>query len=145
MMDDSEALPERRGQQAHARRGADQRESRELQADGSRAGSAANDEIEREVLHRRVEDLLERPSESVDLIDEQDVPGLEICDDRRQVPRPLDGRPRGDANLATHLPGDDVGERCLPEPRRAVEQDVVERFSSFSSRLEKHRQVVFDP
>jgi hypothetical protein len=37
-----------------------------------------------------------------------------------------------------------VGQRRLPEARRAVEKDVIERFPPFSRGLEEDRQIVFD-
>ena len=40
--------------------------------------------------------------------------------------------------------GDDAGERRFAEPRRAVEQNVVERFSSEFSRLDIYLKVLDD-
>ena len=98
--------------------------SRRLRA----AGPAADHHVDGEVLHRRVEDLLDRVVEAMDLIDEQDVALIEVGQDRGQVARPLDGRTAGGVDVHAELAGDDVGERRLAQAGRAVEQDVVGRF-----------------
>ena len=54
----------------------------------------ADHHVERVVLHRRVEDLLDRPVQAVDLVDEQDVALVEGGEDRGEVPGPLDRRAR---------------------------------------------------
>ena len=45
----------------------------------------ADHHVEREVLHGRIEDLLDRVVEAVDLVDEQDVPLVEVGQDRGEV------------------------------------------------------------
>ncbi len=43
------------------------------------------DEVDREILHRRVEQLLDRLGEPVDFVDEQDVAGLQVRENADQV------------------------------------------------------------
>src|SRR5437660_1287215 len=76
-----EPLPEREREEAGAGGGADQREPREVEADGSRARALPDDHVELEVLERRVQQLLDRAGEAVDLVDEQDVALLEVGED----------------------------------------------------------------
>jgi len=66
----TEALAERRGEEAGARCGADKREAGKIDADLARRRSLADDEVELKVLHGRIEDLLDRRIEPVDLVDE---------------------------------------------------------------------------
>ena len=84
---DAEAIAQRRGQQALARGGADQGEARQVDPDRARRGSLADHQIERAVLHRRIEDLLDRRREAVDLVDEQHVAVLEIGEQRGEIAR----------------------------------------------------------
>ena len=68
---DAEAVAQRIGEQARARGGADQRELGEVDLHRARRRALADDEVELEVLHRRIEDFLDRRIEPVDLVDEQ--------------------------------------------------------------------------
>ena len=66
--------------------------------DGARAGStsgrtAAEHDVEHEVLERRVQDLLDRPRHAVDLVDEENIAVLEVREDRGQIARAVEGRP----------------------------------------------------
>jgi len=69
----AEALAQRARHEARAGRGADQGEWRQLDAHRTRGRSLADHEIELEILHRRIEDLLDRGGEAMDLVDEQHV------------------------------------------------------------------------
>ena len=94
-VDDPEAAAQRRGQQARARGGADQREGLERDLHRARAGTAADHEVEAVVLERGVEDLLDLGVEAVDLVDEEDLAVLERGEQRGEVAGPLDDRPGG--------------------------------------------------
>ena len=59
-VDDAEARAQRRGQQPGARRRADQREPLQRHLDRPRARPLPDDDVELVVLHRRIEDLLDR-------------------------------------------------------------------------------------
>ena len=91
---DAEAVAQRRRQQAGARRRADERELGEVDAHRARGRALADDEIELEVLHRRIEDLLDRRVQPMDLVDEQHVAFLEVGQQRREVARLGDDRAR---------------------------------------------------
>ena len=81
----AEALPERRGEEAGARGGADERETGKVDAHRARRRSLADDEIELKVLHGRIEDFLDRRIEPVDLVDEQHVAVFEIGEEGCEV------------------------------------------------------------
>ena len=86
------------------------------------------------VLHRRVERLLDRAAEAVDLVDEEDAARLERGEEGGDVGLALERRAGGLDHRHAELGGDDVGERGLAEPRRAGEQDVVERLAAARGR-----------
>ena len=81
---DSEAVAQRRGQQALPGGRADQGEARQVDPDRARRGAFADHQVERAVLHRRVEHFLDRRIEAVDLVDEQDVAVLEVGEQARR-------------------------------------------------------------
>ena len=116
-VDDAEPGPQRRGEQPGPRRRPDQREALDRHLDRPRAGALADDDVELEVLHRRIEDLLDRRRQPVDLVDEQHLAGLQARQHAGQVARLLDHRPGGGADGGAHLVGDDVGQRRLAETR----------------------------
>ena len=93
-VDRAEAGAQRRGHQRQPGRRADQREARQLQADVARARPLADDDVERKVLHRRVEHLFDRPAQPVHLVDEEDVALAQVGQDRGQIAGALDGRAR---------------------------------------------------
>ncbi len=144
-MDNAEARPERRREEPGPGRRPDQREARQVDLDDPRRRTLADDEIELEVLEGRVEDLLDRRPEAMDLVDEEDVPRLQVGEDRRQIPGALEHRPGGGAERRIHLLGQDVRQGRLPQPGRAEEQHVVERLPAFARRADEDLQVLDDP
>ena len=124
-----------------ARGGADQRELREIDLDRARRRPLADDQVELEILHRRIEDLLDRRIEPVDLVDEQHVALLEIGEQRREVAGLGDHRPGGGAEIDAELARDDLRQRGLAEPGRADEQHVVERLVARPRRLDEDREI----
>ena len=127
---EAEAVAQRRGDEPRARGGADEREARQLQPDGAGAGPLPDDDVDLEVLHRRIEDLLDGPVEPVDLVDEEDVALLQVSEDGRHVGLALQRRARGGDDVDPHLQGDDVGQGGLAQPGRAGQQHVVQRLSA---------------
>ena len=134
--DEPEPVAQRARDHAGARRRADQRERRQRQADARGRRALADDDVELEVLHRRVQDLLDGPREAVDLVDEQHVALLQLGEDGRQVAGPLESRAGRDVQVHAHLGGDDAGQRRLAEPRRAGEQQVVGGLPAPAGRLD---------
>ncbi len=100
----------------------------QVDAHRARRGALADDQVELEILHGGVEHFLDRRLQPVDLIDEQDIPGLEVCQDCGEVAGALDHRAGGGAEADAELAGDDLGERGLAEAGGAVQQYVVQGF-----------------
>ena len=72
-VDGAEAVAQGRAEHGVAGRRADEGEARQRQAHAAGARPFADHEVEREVLHRRVEDLFDGAGQAVDLVDEEDV------------------------------------------------------------------------
>ncbi len=81
----------------------------------------------------------------MDLVDEQDVLGLQVGQQRRQITGAFDGRPGGHAQVDAHLVRQDVRQGRLSQPGRPVEQDVVERLAASMGGLDQDLQVLLDP
>ena len=121
-----------------------QRERGHRQPDAGGGGALADDDVELEVLHRRIQDLLDRPGEPMDLVDEQHVAVFELRQDRGQVAGTFERRTRRDVQVHAHLGGDDSGERGLAESGRAREQEVIDRLATLACRLEDDVQMLLE-
>ena len=80
----------------------------------------------------------------MNLVDKEDITLGQIRQKRRKVARLLDGRAGRDADVHAHLVGDDARKRRFAQPRRAIEQDVVERLASPLRRFDINRQIFLD-
>ena len=89
-----------------------------------------------------IEHLLDRPVEAVDLVDEEDVVGLERGEHRGEVALALQHRAAGDVEAHPELGRDDAGQRGLAEPRRTGEQHVIEGLGALARRLEEDAQLL---
>src|SRR5712691_2061159 len=142
--DDAEAVAQRVGQHAGARGGAGERERRQIELDRARRRALADHDVDLEILERGVQDLLDHRRQAVDLVDEQHVPGFQIRQDRGEISRALENRPRGLAQIDPHFARDDVRERGLAQPRRAEQQHVVQRLAARARRLDEDLELAAD-
>ena len=92
--DEAEPVAQRAGHQPGAGGGADQGEPGQVESDAAGRRALADEDVELEVLHGRVEDLLHRPVQAVDLVDEEDVALLEVGEQGGQVAGPDQHRAR---------------------------------------------------
>src|SRR4029453_5154380 len=138
----AEAVAQRGRQQPGARGGADQREARQLDAHGLRRRALPDQDAQAEVLHRRIQHLLHDGRQAVDLVDEEHVAGLDVREQPGQVGAPLQHRAARGAELRAHLARHDARQRGLPEPGRAVEEQVVERLAPLARRGDEDREVL---
>src|SRR5690606_9691793 len=124
------------------RRGPDEGEAGDVEAQGPRGWTLAEDDVDLEVLHRRVEDLLAGAGEPVDPVDAEDVALLELGEDRGEVAGALQSRTRGDVQPDAHLRGHDAGQGRLPQTWWTGEEQVVGRLPAAAGRLEHDAEVV---
>jgi hypothetical protein len=116
-----------------------------VQLDGSGTRPLADNEIELEILHRRIEKLLHHVIQSMDLVDKEDVPGLEICQDGCEIAGTLQDWARGGLEAHRELLGDNVGEAGLAQAGEPVKEDVVEGLVSRPGRLDENLEVLLQP
>ena len=100
--------------------------------------------IENIVLHRRVKHFLNLTGKAVYLVDEKHVVGLEVGQQSRQIPRLLDRRTGGHADIHAHLVRDNTRKRGLSESGRAVEQNMIEAFTALFRSLDIDLHVLLD-
>src|SRR5579859_329661 len=77
----------------------------------------------------------------MDLVDEQDVVGLEVGEDGGEVAGLGQHRAAGGAEVDAQFAGDDLGQRGLAQTRRAEQQHVVQRLAARLGALDEHPQV----
>jgi hypothetical protein len=136
----AEAGPHRRREHAEARGGTDQREALQRHRDRLRVRPFGDPDVHPEVFHRRIEELLERGLEPVDLVDEQHVTGAERGQQTHQVAGLFQHRARGGAELHAHFPRHQHGQRRLAEAGRAEEERVVERLAALLGGVDRDLQ-----
>ena len=107
-----------------------------------RTDLAADDQIQLEILHRWVEDFLDRGLQAVDLVDEQHVARLEVGEDRGEIPGALDHRAGGGAEADAKLAGDDLGQRGLAEAGGAMKKHMVKGFAAMAGGLDEDGEVL---
>ena len=139
----AETIAQGAGEQARARRGADEREARQVEANGSRRWSLAHHDVEHEILEGRVEHLFDHAVHAVDLVDEQHVAFLEVREYRRQVARARDGRAARRFYIGMQLVCHHGRKRRLAQTRRAREQYVIGCLAPLERCLNEYRQRIF--
>ena len=101
--DEAEAVAQRAGDQAGARRRAHEREAREIEPDRARRRTLPDHDVELKVFHRGIEHLFDRARKAVDLVDEQHAAVVEIGEDRGEIAGPLERGPAGGLHARAHL------------------------------------------
>jgi hypothetical protein len=127
---DAEAGAERRREQAGARGGSDEGEGVDAHDVGARRGAGADHDVELVVLECGVELFFHDGLEAVDLIEEEDLPGLEVGEDGGHVALDLEGGAAGLLEGDVELVGDDSREGGFTEAGGTEEKDVIEGFAA---------------
>ena len=138
----AEAVAQRRRQQPGARGGADEREFGEIDLHRARRRTFADDEIELEILHRRVKDFLHRRIEPVNFVDEQNVARFEIGELGGEIAGLGDDRAGGGAEIHAELARQNLRQRRLAEAGRSDEQHMIERVAARLRRLDEDLEIV---
>jgi hypothetical protein len=140
VVEDAEPLAQRGRQHAGPGGGGHQGERLQPVLDGARVHAPLHHEVDREVLHGRVEQLLDHARQAVDLVDEEHVLRGEVAEDAEQIAAALDGGPRRRLQSRAHLVGDDAGQRGLAQAGWAVEEDVIDALAALARGLHRHPQ-----
>ncbi len=125
-----EPRQQRRGEQAAARRRADEREARQVQPDAAGVRPLVNDDVQLEILHRGIEIFLDGFLQAMDLVNEQHVAFLKVREQAGKVGGFFNRRAAGGFEAAAHGFGQDVGDGGLTQAGRAAQQDVIQRLAA---------------
>src|SRR5580692_11148344 len=104
----AETIAQRGGEKPGASRGTDQGEPGEVDLHGARRRPGADDEVELEILHRRIENFFDRWVQTVNLVDEQHIPRLEIGELPSEIARLADDGAGGRMEIDAQLARDDL-------------------------------------
>ena len=136
----AEAVAQRLREQAGPRGRTDERERLERHRHHARMHPAVDGEVDAEVLHGRIDVLLDRRGQAVDLVDEEHVALLHLRERADQVRRLRERRTARHIGAASHLVGDHVRKRGLAEPRRAMQQHMFHRRRTGARGIDGDRQ-----
>ena len=114
----------------------------QVQLDAAGRRPLVDHDVDAVVLHGRIEVFLHHGAEPVDLVDEEHVVRLQRGQYARQIAGLVQHGAGRDLEAHAQLVGDDVAQGGLPQPRRAVQQRVVERLAPVLGRLHEHFQVL---
>src|SRR6266404_1398538 len=110
-MNDAEARTQRRSHQSRAGRGPDQREAVQDEWMNPRPRALSDHQINPVILHRRVQNFLDRGNQAVNFIEEENFTLLERSEDRGQVALAFQQRAGTRLDHDAQLAGDDLRER----------------------------------
>ena len=108
-----EAVAQWGGKQPGAGGGPDQRERPKLHVYRSGVDALTQGQIYAEILHCRIEELLDRLGQAVDFVDKQHRAFLGVGQIGHDILWCGHGRPAGDLQADAKIVGDADGERCF--------------------------------
>ena len=142
--DEPEARAQRRRQQSEPCRGADQGEALELHGQRLRVRAVSDAHIHAELLHGRIEELLQGWPEAVHFIDKEDVARLERGEHADEISGALEHGAGCGADAHAQLFCHEQRQRGLAESRRAEEERVIEGLFALLRRVDGDLERFFD-
>src|SRR5271155_2522253 len=142
---DPESRTQRRHNQPRARRRPNQRELIQLIRVHARPRPLPDNQIHAKILHRRIQNLLQRRLQSVNLIQKEKILRLQRSEHRGQVTFFLQQRPRADLDRRSHLIRQNLRQRRLAQPRRPVQQHMIQRLTPRARCFHRNLQIFFHP
>ncbi len=131
-----------RCEQSASRGGSDERKGRQAQLHRARTRPLVDHDVDAEILHGRVEILLDYGAEAVNLVDEEHIVLFERGEYAGKVAGLVEHGARRDFYAHAELVGHNLRQSSLAEAGRAVQQHVVERLASHAGGRHKHPQVL---
>jgi hypothetical protein len=140
----AEPRAHRRREHAVASRGPDEREGLDPHRDRLGVRALGDAHVHPEVLHRRVQELLEVGAQPVDFVDEEHVAAPQRGEQAHEIARTLEHRAARGADVHPHLAREEVRERRLAEAGRTEEEDVVEWLATLPGSVDGDLEVLLD-
>ena len=107
----------------------------------ARAGPLPDDQVHAKILHRGIENFLERRLQAVNFVEKKKIARIERREHRGEVALFLEQRPGADFDGRAHFVRQNLRERGLAQARRPVEQHVIERLAARARRLHGDLQI----
>src|SRR5437762_3719848 len=92
----------------------------------ARAGALADDQIDAEILHRRIEYFLDRGLQAMNFVEEENFFTLKRSKDRGEISFAFEQGAGAGFDGNVQLVGNDLGQRGLAQTGRAIEQDMIQ-------------------
>ena len=141
----AEAAAQRRAHQALPRGRADRRELLQRHRMRARAGPRADQDVEMEILQRRVEHLLHIGQQPMNFVDEENLARLNRAENAGEIELLLQHRAGGLLECHFQFLRDDRRERGFAQSGRAVEQHVIHRLAALAGGFDGDLQIFFEP
>ena len=113
-----------------------ERETVELKRMDARARPLTDHQIDPIILHGGIENLFDGGHQTMNLVEEENFARVERSENGGEVALALEERAGTGLDGDAEFVGDDLRERGLAQARRAVEQDVIERFAAAARGLD---------
>ncbi len=110
----------------------------------ARARPLSDDEIDAKVFHRGVKYFFDGGLEAMNFVEKKNLLGLERREYGREVAFAFEERTGAGFYGHVEFVGDNLGERSFSEPRRAIEEDVIEGFPAIASGFKGDGDVFLD-
>ena len=130
----AEPFAEWSGEHAAASGGPDDRELFEGEADRARRHPFAQHDVDPEIFHDGIDELLDGARQAMDLVNEEDRALGRVGEEGHDVHFLVERRAACDVELDAQLIVEDGGERRLAQAGRAVEEDMGKRLRLASLR-----------
>jgi hypothetical protein len=119
--DQTEAVAQGTGDEARTRRGSDEGEPWQIEANRASGRTFAQHNVELEIFHCRIQHFFDVAAEAMDFVDEQDIAFAETGEDGREVSGSVECGTRGDMKTNLKFGGHDAGQSCFSKPWRTSE------------------------
>jgi hypothetical protein len=137
----SKAVAQGRCEKSGTRGRADQRELSEINANRACRRPLTDNEVELEVLHRRIEDLFNRRVEAMDFINKEHVALFEVGQKCCEITGLGNYRTGRRAKADAQFLGHNLRKRRLAKTRRPRKQHMIQRIAARFGRLNEDAQV----
>ena len=107
----------------------------------ARARALPDNQVHAKIFHGRIQNFLERGLQAMDLVQKKEIARVQRSQHRRHVAFFLQQRPGRDLDRRAHFVRQNLRQCCFPQPRRPVQQNVVQRFPAVFRRIHCDFQV----
>src|SRR5882762_9118778 len=109
-----------------------------------RARPLADDQVNAEIFHRRIQHFLDGRLQPVNFIQKENFLFFERSQNRRQVSFALQQRSCAGLDRHVQFVRDNLRQRGLAQPRRAVQQHVIQRLAAAARRINGNLDIFLD-